>query len=187
MKNTTIKTATFGVLIASALTGCVSTAVMQKSDEVASLPSMAVSVDGQFGGFGTEGTFDVAGLYKGKFTRDASSTDWFGVYGTAEGGLAAEITKVDSNQNWKLACHGDQGGLTLGGINMASSDPFECDILVENQKVGSYSINQNASSLAMPTKKELLPLKAPLFKLPRLKQLKAPHSPAAIHWATASR
>lgn len=98
MKNITIKTATLGVLIASALTGCVSTAVMQKSDEVASLPSMAVSVDGQFGGFGTEGTFDVAGLYKGKFTRDASSTDWFGVYGTAEGGLAAEITKVDSNQ-----------------------------------------------------------------------------------------
>lgn len=167
MKNTTIKTATLGVLIASALTGCVSTAVMQKSDEVASLPSMAVSVDGQFGGFGTEGTFDVAGLYKGKFTRDASSTDWFGVYGTAEGGLAAEITKVDSNQNWKLACHGDQGGLTLGGINMASSDPFECDILVENQKVGSYSIKPERKLIGDADEKGSITLEALLFKLPQ--------------------
>lgn len=162
MKHKTIKTA--------ALTGCVSQAVMQKSDDIAKLPSIPVKVDGSFGGFGTEGTFDIAGIYKGKFTRDVSSTDWFGIYGSSEGGLAAEITKIDSNLTWRLACHGDQGGFTLGGFNMADSDPFECDILVENQKVGSYSMKPERKLIGEADEKGFITLEGTRLQLAAVKK-----------------
>lgn len=139
-------------MLAGALSGCVTTAVMEKSAAINDLPSVAVSVDGKFGGFGSDGTFKIADMYHGQFSRDASNSKWFGISGTKQSGLVALIQKEGTEQSWKLACHGEQSNLTLGGLNMSGSEPFSCDIYSGDKKVGLYTIKAEHS--LMGTSKE---------------------------------
>ncbi len=140
MQSHNIKAATGATLLLLSLVGCASTAVMEKSQAVQQQPELKVSVDGKFGGFGDEGQFTVGQRYFGMFSRDASSSSWFGVVGSDQRGLAADITKNGTNQSWSLQCHGEQSNLTLGSISMSGSEPFVCDILADGKSVGEYQI-----------------------------------------------
>ncbi|OBT12138.1 hypothetical protein A9264_03085 [Vibrio sp. UCD-FRSSP16_10] len=133
-----------GVIVASSLVGCASNAIMVKADDVAAQPVLPVSVDGKFGGFGDEGSFKVADLYSGRFTRDSSKSSWFGVVGSSKGGMVAQLDSKDG-QHWKIECSGKQSGLNLGGIDFSGSDPFKCDITKDGTSVGSYQITAKRS------------------------------------------
>ena len=54
-----------------ALTACGSVAIMDKSDAVNQQPELMVKTDGDFWGLGQEGTFDIAGMYQGKYSRNS--------------------------------------------------------------------------------------------------------------------
>ncbi|CAM4152262.1 VV20781 family protein [Vibrio neonatus] len=139
-----MKKLTLGLLVASSLFGCASTAIMVKSDAVNAQPVLPVTVDGKFGGFGDEGSFKVAEQYSGHFTRDSSKSSWFGVVGSSKGGMMAELdSKTD--KHWKLQCTGEQSNLSLGGIDFSGSQPFKCDITEDGKAVGSYEITEEHS------------------------------------------
>ena len=60
--------------MALALTACGSTAIMDKSAAVKAQPELNIKTDNNLWKLGREGTFDIAGMYKGKYSRSASSS-----------------------------------------------------------------------------------------------------------------
>ncbi|GAD79521.1 hypothetical protein [Vibrio ezurae] len=140
-----MKKLTLGLLVASSLFGCASTAIMVKSDAVSAQPVLPVTVDGKFGGFGDEGSFKVAELYNGRFTRDSNKSSYFGVMGSTQGSMMAELDSKDG-KHWKLQCSGKESNLSLASLGLSSkAKPFKCDITEDGQSVGTYEITAEHS------------------------------------------
>ncbi|WP_459681822.1 VV20781 family protein [Vibrio comitans] len=141
-----MKKITLALLVTSTLFGCASTAMMVKTDAVAAQPIVPITVDGKFGGFGQQGTFKVADLYSGRFSRDATKSSWFGVVGSSDSDMVATIDST-SGHHWKIQCSGEQSSFNLGSIAMSDSDPFQCEITQDGTTVGHYQIKTEKTML----------------------------------------
>lgn len=127
------------------LTACGTTAIMKKSAAIQAQPEMVIKTDGDFWGLGQEGTFDIAGIYTGKYSRNASGTAWFNALETNNGDMAAEITRVDGKETWQLICSGKTQRLNIASFSFDNSKPYKCQILQNNKQVGSYQMSQASS------------------------------------------
>ncbi|GAB7220059.1 hypothetical protein VcTj87_18800 [Vibrio comitans] len=113
---------------------------------MAAQPIVPITVDGKFGGFGQQGTFKVADLYSGRFSRDATKSSWFGVVGSSDSDMVATIDST-SGHHWKIQCSGEQSSFNLGSIAMSDSDPFQCEITQDGTTVGHYQIKTEKTML----------------------------------------
>ena len=127
-------------IVAASLVGCGTTALMERSEDIKSQPQLLINTDGDFWGFGKEGSFDLAGEYKGKYSRSASGSTWFNTISTNEGDMVAEITRVNTGKTWQLICSGGGTSVNLGMLSFGGGDPYRCDIQVDGQSVGEYEI-----------------------------------------------
>lgn len=127
------------------LAACGSTAVMKKSTAVKAQPQIIIKTDGDFWGLGKEGTFDIAGLYQGKYSRNASGSAWFNTLNTNKGEMAAEITRVDNQESWQLVCQGKSQSINIGAFSFDNSDPYQCRILQGDKEVGSFELKPSSS------------------------------------------
>ena len=85
------------------ISACSHVAMMEKSDSVQQQPELKITTSGDFWGLGQEGSFSIAGLYKGKYSREASDANWFNTVSIKDGEMVAEITRRDNNKSWQLA------------------------------------------------------------------------------------
>ena len=127
------------------LTACGTTAIMKKSAAIQAQPEMVIKTDGDFWGLGKEGTFDIAGIYQGKYSRNASGSAWFNTLETNKGEMAAEITRVDSKETWQLVCSGKTQRINIASFSFDNSKPYKCKILQNDKQVGSYQMSQTSS------------------------------------------
>jgi len=135
------------------LVGCGTTALMERSEDIKSQPQMLITTDGDFWGFGKEGTFDLAGQYIGKYSRSASGSTWFNTISTNEGDMIAEITRVNTGTTWQLICSGGGTSVNLGMLSFGGGDPYRCDIKLEGQSVGEYEMAPKAMAISLDAAK----------------------------------
>jgi len=132
---------------AMTLSACGSTVIMDKSPQVKMQPEISVKTDGDFWGFGSEGTFDIGGKYQGKYSRSASSSTWFNTFSFKDGEMGAEITRKDNGETWQLSCTGGGSAIHYMGVDFGGNDPYVCKILQDNKPVGEYRIEPKATAI----------------------------------------
>ncbi|MEZ8776469.1 hypothetical protein AB4584_25365 [Vibrio splendidus] len=137
-----------------ALTACGSVAIMDKSDAVNQQPELMVKTDGDFWGLGQEGTFDIAGLYQGKYSRNSSNSTWFDTVSFKDGELAAEITRVDNDQVWKLVCSGGGTSVNYMGVDFGGNKPYRCSVSQRNEKVGEFVLEPQSGMISVSLEKK---------------------------------
>ena len=114
--------------------------------DLASEPTIKLTTDGKFWGMGLDGTFDLGGLYQGKYDRDASKSAYFGDFITsAEGAMAAEVINNKTQQRWILNCYGGGSSVNVGNFSFGGNSPYECSIKTPaNKDVGKIVIEKSA-------------------------------------------
>lgn len=142
------------LLISSALFGCGSTVNMTTSDAVAAQPKLMLKTDGTFWGFGPEGSFDLAGLYQGKYSRSASTSSWFNTINTKEGEMVAEVTRKDNGKTWTLVCSGGGTSVDLGSFSFGGNGPYVCEISENGKSVGEYQMARKSEAISLSTAKK---------------------------------
>ncbi|MCG7499000.1 hypothetical protein MHO82_19210 [Vibrio sp. Of7-15] len=133
----------------SALSGCGSTAIMEKSEALKSQPELAIQTDGSFWGLGSEGTFTIAEQYTGKYSRSASDSTWFNTINIKDAEMVAEITRNDNSKSWQLTCRGGGTGVNVSGISFGGNDPYTCDVHDGEKTVGHYSIAPSTGAISI--------------------------------------
>lgn len=133
--------------MALALTACGSTAIMDKSPAVKAQPEINIKTDNNLWKLGREGTFDIAGMYKGKYSRSASSSTWFNKLSFKDGEMAAEVTRKSDGKTWVLTCTGGGVSYNYMGVEFGGNDPYTCDISSDEKSVGEYKIEPDAGVL----------------------------------------
>ncbi|MFA0088477.1 hypothetical protein [Vibrio sp. 10N.261.51.F12] len=142
------------LIISSALFGCGSTVDMKKSDAVSAQPELILKTDGTFWGFGPEGSFDIAGLYQGKYSRSASTSSWFNTVNNNQGDMVAEVTRIDSGETWTLICSGGGTSVDVGSFSFGGNDPYICQINEAGQTIGEYEVAQKSEAISLSTTKK---------------------------------
>lgn len=104
---------------------------------------------GAFWGLGMDGTFDLAGLYHGKYDRSASTSSWGGDFITsAEGSMISEVVNSATGRTWVLNCYGGGTSVNVGNFSFGGDSPYKCDILSENKdKVGSFELKKSSGMI----------------------------------------
>lgn len=143
-------------LLSLALTACgVDLAIMDKSEAVKAEPEIPVKTSGDFWGFGREGTFEVAGLYHGKYSRDISESNWFfNRINIKDGSLVAEVTKNSDNTTWLLVCSGGGTSVHYLGVDFGGVDPYTCKISLNDKPVGEYKMEPDSSFIKIGIEKK---------------------------------
>ncbi len=136
------------------LTACGSVAIMDKSDAVNQQPELMIKTDGDFWGLGQEGTFDIAGLYRGKYSRDSSSSTWFDTISFKNGELAAEIIRVDSDQVWNLVCSGGGTSVNYMGVDFGGNKPYRCSISQKGEQLGEFVLESQSGMIKVSLEKK---------------------------------
>ncbi|MBY6199002.1 hypothetical protein [Vibrio hangzhouensis] len=142
------------LIISNALLGCGSTVTMNKSEAVASQPELLLQTDGNFWGFGPEGTFDIAGLYTGKYSRSASTSSWFNTINTKEGEMVAEVTRSDNGETWTLVCSGGGTSVDIGSFSFGGNDPYICLISENGKASGEYKMERKSEAISLSSAKQ---------------------------------
>ncbi|MBW3695850.1 hypothetical protein EK599_09095 [Vibrio sp. T187] len=137
-----------------ALTACGSVAIMEKSDAVSAQPELMMKTDGDFWGLGQEGTFDLAGLYQGKYSRNSSSSTWFDTVSFKDGELAAEITRNDNGHQWQLVCSGGGTSVNYMGVDFGGNQPYRCTVTQDGQEVGEFELEPQAGMIKLSLEKK---------------------------------
>lgn len=137
------------IVTLGALSGCGSTAIMEKSEALKSQPELAIQTDGSFWGLGADGTFTIAKQYTGKYSRSASDSTWFNTINIKDAEMVAEITRSDNGKSWQLTCSGGGTGINLNGISFGGNDPYKCDVHDGEHTVGYYSISPSAGAISI--------------------------------------
>lgn len=134
-------------LLLAAIFGCSTSVIMERSDAISVQPELLISTDGTFGGFGREGTFNIAGLYQGKYSRNASNSTWFQTIETKKGEMIAELTRNDNSKTWTIICHGGGTGYNLGVLSLGGSDQYTCKIGENGVKVGEFEMEPASKTI----------------------------------------
>ncbi|MCL9776374.1 VV20781 family protein [Vibrio methylphosphonaticus] len=142
------------LVISSALFGCGSTVNMKKSDAISTQPELTLKTDGTFWGFGPEGSFDIAGLYHGKYSRSASTSSWFNTINSKEGDMVAEVTRTDGGETWTLICSGGGTSVDIGSFSFGGNGPYLCQISEAGQAVGEYEVARKSEAISLSTAKK---------------------------------
>ncbi|MGF1754825.1 hypothetical protein L4C33_14675 [Vibrio makurazakiensis] len=136
------------------LTACGSVAIMDKSAEISAQPELMIKTDGDFWGLGQEGNFDLAGLYKGKYSRNSSSSTWFDTVSFKDGELAAEITRNDNNEQWQLVCSGGGTSVNYMGVQFGGNAPYRCNISQAGNEVGEFVLEAKSEMIKISLEKK---------------------------------
>lgn len=136
------------------LTACGSVAIMDKSEVVSKQPQLIIKTDGDFWGLGQEGTFDIAGMYQGKYSRNSSSSTWFDTVSFKDGELAAEITRNDNGQVWNLICSGGGTSVNYMGVDFGGNKPYRCSVTQRNEKVGEFVLEPQSGMIKVSLEKK---------------------------------
>ncbi|UTW47806.1 hypothetical protein [Bacterioplanoides sp. SCSIO 12839] len=114
--------------------------------DLATQAPQALTTDGEFWGLGMDGTFDLAGLYHGKYDREASGSSYFGDFiSNDEGSMAAEVVNSQSQQRWLLNCAGENTSVNLGGLSFGGDSPYECEVTsADKNKVGNFILKKSS-------------------------------------------
>ncbi|OAN16754.1 hypothetical protein A3K86_09930 [Photobacterium jeanii] len=136
------------------LAGCGVNSSIEVDDAIKAQPELAVKTSGMFWGLGRSGNFDMAGLYKGKYSRDKSSSTWL-PYDSVSAEMTARVTNVSSNQSWDLLCGGGYKGVNFGGIAVGSSDPYTCQIMANDKNIGKVELRDKSGVIKMGIAKEV--------------------------------
>ncbi|CAK3085601.1 Lipoprotein [Vibrio crassostreae] len=144
----------FVVITLSTLTACGSVAIMDKSGAVSTQPELIVKTDGDLWGLGEEGTFDISGMYQGKYSRNSSSSTWFDTVSFKDGELAAEITRNDNGQIWNLVCSGGGTSVSYMGVDFGGNKPYRCSVSQNNEKVGEFVLEPQAGIIKVSLEKK---------------------------------
>ena len=142
-----MKQAIFIPAVLMTLTGCsAKLASIKVPENLTSQPPVKLTTDGKFWGLGMDGTFDLGGLYQGKYDRDASQSSYFGDFVTsAEGSMAAEITNNKTQKRWLINCYGGGSSVNVGNFSFGGNSPYKCSIKTpENKTAGSITIEKSA-------------------------------------------
>lgn len=137
-----------------ALTACGSVAIMEKSDAVGAEPELIIKTDGDFWGLGEEGTFDLAGLYQGKYSRDSSNSTWFNTVTFKDGELAAEITRNDNGEKWQLVCSGGGTSVNYMGVDFGGNKPYRCAVSQDEKEIGEFVLEPQAGMIKLSLEKK---------------------------------
>jgi hypothetical protein len=127
---------------------------MEKSEAVKLQPELQITTSGDFWGLGQNGTFDVVGLYKGKYSREASDSSWFDTVSIKDGEMVAEITRLDSNESWQLVCSGGGVKVTYMNVDFGGNSPYRCSITQDNTKVGEFQMASQGSMINLSIAKK---------------------------------
>ncbi|MDO6543870.1 VV20781 family protein [Photobacterium sanguinicancri] len=137
------------------LAGCSAvTTKIKVDDTLKQQPELAVKTSGMFWGLGRSGNFDMAGLYKGDYSRDKSNTWWMPI-DDVNAELVARVIKVSDDQTWNLMCSGGYTGVNFGGISVGSSDPYTCQILAGEKNIGKVELRDKSGAIKLGTTKEV--------------------------------
>lgn len=135
--------------------GTANLAVMEKSADISAQPELQIKTDGDFWGFGKQGTFDLAGLYKGKYNRNASDANWFfGRITVKDGSMAAEIVRNDNGTSWQLVCTGGGASVNYMGVDFGGNDPYRCDVLKGETVIGEYKMEPTGGLIKLGIEKK---------------------------------
>jgi len=137
-----------------ALTACGSVAIMEKSDAVSAQPELIIKTDGDFWGLGEEGTFDLAGLYQGQYSRDSSSSTWFNTVSFKDGELAAEITRNDNGETWQLVCSGGGTSVNYMGVDFGGNKPYRCKVSQAEKEIGEFVLEPKSEMIKLSLEKK---------------------------------
>lgn len=137
------------VLITSAMliAGCsAKLASIKVPDELSVNPVQTLTTAGAFWGLGMDGTFDLAGLYNGKYDRSASGSSYFGnLISKQEGSMAAEVSNVTSKKRWILNCYGGGTSVNIGNFSFGGNSPYQCQITdSDKNNVGVFVLKKSA-------------------------------------------
>lgn len=144
---------TLCVIFASlAVSACGSVAIMDKSDAVKAQPEMIIQTDAAF--WSSAGSYSIAGLYSGEFTRDYSNSSMFNTFSYKDGGMAATIINSETHDIWKILCTGGGLSVTYMGVDFGGNDPYQCTIIQDDKKVGEYIIEPEASMIDISLEKK---------------------------------
>ncbi|MDN3682952.1 hypothetical protein QWZ04_21845 [Vibrio tapetis subsp. quintayensis] len=133
----------------STIFGCSTTVIMERSDAISVQPELLISTDGTFGGFGREGTFNIAGLYQGKYSRNASTSTWFQTIETKNAEMIAELTRNDNGKTWTIICHGGGTGYNLGVFSLGGSKQFICKVGQNGIDVGEFQMEPASETIEL--------------------------------------
>ncbi|EGA69768.1 hypothetical protein VISI1226_10039 [Vibrio sinaloensis DSM 21326] len=139
------------IISALSLSACGTLAIMDKSEAVQAQPEMLIKTDGDFWGFGAEGDFTLGNTYRGKYSRDASSSTWFDTVSTKDGNMVAEISNIESGETWLLNCSGGGTSVNLGVLELGGNQPYRCEIENNGQIVGQYSMQRDSKVIDFST------------------------------------
>ncbi|WP_419812966.1 hypothetical protein [Bacterioplanoides sp.] len=134
-------------IVLLSLTACsAKLASIKVPDNLANQPAQALTTDGEFWGLGMDGTFDLAGLYQGKYDREASGSSYFGDFiSNNEGSMVAEVINNQTQKRWLLQCAGENSSVNFGGLSFGGDSPYECTITTtNNRQLGKFSLKKSA-------------------------------------------
>lgn len=134
-------------IILLAITGCsAKLASIKVPGNLSDQPPVKLTTDGAFWGLGMDGTFDLGGLYHGKYDRSASNSSYFGDFITsAEGSMVAEVINTRSKKRWIVNCYGGGSSVNVGNFSFGGNSPYECKITSEDKKTkGTFILEKSA-------------------------------------------